>query len=172
MKKRIMATMMAMMLVFASCMCVTAAPATQTTSKQTTNTVPVEEFTLLDLTEDMIDAGMYAEKGTVEIVIALFTLDTEQYLSVMLFDGSDNSADVLCGVVDATNTKVTNKDTRTVFTDVVDVYTGDTFSLTIDESSKPYVMDPTGTKYNAENITAEDTIDLMAAILALEGTDY
>ena len=32
--------------------------------------------------------------------------------------------------------------------------------------------DSTGKKYNAENITAEDTIDLMGAILALEGTDY
>ena len=172
MRKRILVTMMAVMLVLASSMCVTAAPAKNTQSKQDTNTVSADDFTLLDLTDEMIDAGMYAESGTVEIVIALFTLEKEQYLSVMLFDGSDNSADVLCGVVDSTNTKVTNKDTHTEFTNVVDVYTGDTFSLTVDEGSKPYVMDPTGKKYNAENITAEDTIDLMGAILALEGTDY
>ena len=162
MKKRMMATLMALMLVFGSCMCVTAAPATQTT------TVSAEEFTLLVLTEDMVDAGMYAESGTIELVLTLFTLEKDQYVCLMMFDNTDNSADLLCGLVTDTNTIVDNKKSVVTFTDVVDIYTGDTFSLTVDEGTKPYIQDPTGTKYNATLLTEEETITYMATILALE----
>lgn len=162
MKKRIMATLMALMLVISSCMCVTAATATQPT------TVSVEDFTLLDLTEDMVDAGMYAESGTIELVLTLFTLEKDQYVSLMMFDNKDNSADVLCGLITDKNTTVDKKKSVTTFTDIVDVYTGDTFSLTVDEGAKPYIKDPTGTKYNATLLTQEETIDYMAAILMLE----
>lgn len=162
MKKRIMATLLALMLVFGSCMCVTAAPATQPT------TVSAEDFTLLDLTEDMVDAGMYAESGTIELVLTLFTLEEDQYVCLMLFDNEDNSADVLCGLITDKNTKFDTKKSVTTFTDIVDVYTGDTFSLTVDESAKPFIKDPTGVKYNATLLTQEETIDYMAAILTLE----
>lgn len=155
MKKKMMALLVACMLMISSCMSVCAAPTAQ-------------DFTLMDLTADMVTAGMYAENATTELVFTMFTLEADTYISLMIFENTDSSADILCGKIDATNTSVNEATMITTFNNVVDVYTNTTFSLQVDEGANPAIVDPNGKRYTATALTSDETITYMSAVLANE----
>lgn len=167
MKKRILALVTICTLLISSCLCVSAADATISDAPVALAS-SADDFTLLDLTADMVDAGMYAENDTVELVLTLFTLDKDQYVSLMIYDNADGSSDVFCGKLTDKNTKVSNNSSLTKLTNVQDVYTDSTFSLTVDERGKTsYIIAPDGTKYTATALTADETIDYMTAVINL-----
>lgn len=167
MKKKIIALITVGMLMISSCMCVSAAPAV-IPETPVALAPSADNFTLLDLTSDMVTAGLYAENATTELVFTMFTLEKDTYISLMVYENTDSSADILCGKIDATNTTVDEAKMITTFNNVVDVYTNTTFSFKVDEGKNPAIVDPTGKRYAATALTADETIDYMSAVLINE----
>ena len=147
-----------------------AAPEAETEPETEAETEATTAFTLLDLDASMVKTGLYAknEENGVEMVFTMFTNpdDNEDYVSLIFF-GDDGSSDVLCGIYDAeTETDEDGIDwTKLTFTDV---YTGSECLLGCGEKDdKAVFFDQTGTVYEAEYLSADDTINYMATAFAL-----
>lgn len=129
------------------------------------------EFTLLDVSTDLIQTGVYAtdDNGT-ELVFSMFT-DPEGTPLASLFafvsDADGNvSGDVICGTY--TGESETDEDgiTWTVLT-VSDVYTGEDFTFGFGELEDQVYILNSETAYEGEYLSADDTITYMGTAAAL-----
>lgn len=129
-----------------------------------------EDFTLLDVSNEMIDAGVYAisEDGT-ELVFSMFTEPSGTPMaSLFIFpaDGGSES-DVICGAYTAESETDEDGITWTVLT-VTDAYTGGEFEIGFGESEdEVYIFDTAGNAYEGQYLSADDTIDYMGAAVNL-----
>lgn len=129
-----------------------------------------EDFTLLDVSNEMIDAGVYAvsEDGT-ELVFSMFTEPSGTPMaSLFIFpaDGGSES-DVICGAYTAESETDEDGITWTVLT-VADAYTGSEFEIGFGESEEQvYIFDTAGNAYEGQYLSADDTIDYMGAAVNL-----
>lgn len=146
-----------------------------TTAETSSAVVEDEDFTLLDVSSDLIDAAIYSidETGT-EYVITLFRDPSgNNYISLFSVDANGNG-DVVCGPYDGTNVSTIQTDDGIDWTgfDVVDVYTGDMFSVIFaegDDGSVAVTNVDFSVIMEGEYLSADQAIDYMAAaILFLE----
>lgn len=133
----------------------------------------VADFTILDVTTDLVDAGIYAvDDSNTEYVISLFR-DPEDntYISLMLV-GEDGSGDVICGAYDADSvTMVPDEEAGvdwTVF-EIVDVYTGEDCTIVFaegDDGSVAVANADFSVTMEGEYLSNEDTITYMGVAAA------
>lgn len=151
----------------------TVAAETQETVAQATEAqeeVSTEDFTLLDISADMIDAAIYTtnESGC-ELVLALFTAPDGSGMCAMLeYDNTSETGDVACGVYEAESAEDEEGIAWTYLT-FEDVYTGDTLEMGFgeaDDGSCALIL-PTGDVYEAEYLDSDTAIDYMGAAVAL-----
>lgn len=128
-----------------------------------------EDFTLLDVSSDMIDAGVYAvsEDGT-ELVFTMFTEPSGTPMASLFIFPVDGEGDVICGAYTAESETDEDGIAWTLLT-VADVYTDGEFEIGFGESDagEVYIFDTTGTPYEGQYLSADDTIDYMAAAAVL-----
>lgn len=131
------------------------------------------DFTILDVTTDLVDAGIYAvDESNTEYVITLFRdPDENPYISLMLVN-EDGSGDIICGAYDADSvTTVPDEENGvdwTVF-DITDVYTeedctiifaeGDDGSVAVTNADFSVIME-------GEYLSNEETINYMGAAVS------
>ena len=133
------------------------------------------EFTLLDVSEDMVEVGAYGkdEDGT-ELVFTMFTgPDGNKYVSLIGFDNNNDSGDVICGQYEASTEKDEDGDEWTNFI-VSDVYTGEDFHLGVcerPETEEVAFYDKDGNVVEAQFLSAADTINYMGSAVALISGD-
>lgn len=158
----------------------TSAPAAETETETVTETEPEdeaepsdssesEEFTLLDVSEDMIDVGIYAVgEDQMELVFSMFTIPDGTPMASLFGFTADGYGDVICGTY--TGESETDEDgiDWTVLI-ISDVYTGNDYSVGFGESGdEVYLIDTDdGMPYEGEYLSASDTIDYMGAAVAL-----
>lgn len=127
------------------------------------------EFTLLDVTTDMISAGVYAvnEDGT-ELVVSLFTEPSGTPMASMFVFESDGSGDVICGPYTADSETDEDGITWSVM-NVSDVYTDEVFDIGFGEtdSGEVYILNAAGEIYEGQYLTADETIVFMGTAAAL-----
>ena len=157
-----------------------AAPET-TVAEETVSTTEAEEtvaeetgdFTILDVTTDLVDAGIYAvDESNTEYVITLFRdLDDNPYISLMMVN-EDGSGDLICGAYDESCiTSIPDEENGvdwTVF-DITDVYTeedctiifaeGDDGSVAVTNADFSVIME-------GEYLSNEETINYMGAAVS------
>ena len=133
------------------------------------------EFTLLDVSEDMVEVGAYGkdEDGT-ELVFTMFTgPDGNKYVSLIGFDNNNDSGDVICGQYEASTEKDEDGDEWTNFI-VSDVYTGEDFHLGVcerPETEEVAFYDKDGNVVEAQFLSAADTINYMGSAVSLLSGD-
>lgn len=130
------------------------------------------EFSLLDVSSDMIDAGLYAvdEEGD-EIILSMFTIpDGAAMVSLFVF-APDNTGDVVCGAYQADiQTDAENGDITNTFMSFTDVYTGSDMQLAVIENAADgscAVVNGAGDVYQARYLTADETVLYMGTAAAL-----
>lgn len=127
------------------------------------------DFTLLDVTADLVDAAIYAvDDSNTEYVITLFRdYDGYSYISLMSVD-EDGTGDVLCGPYDDSNvTNVTDED-NIDWTEITttDVYTGDDFTaifVEADDGSVAVANSDFSVVMEGQYLTEDEAIDYMGA---------
>ena len=127
-------------------------------------------FSLLDVTSDMIQSGLYAtDDNGGEYVFSLFTApDGEQFASLFVFDNNESSGDVICGPYTAASETDDNGIAWTMLT-VSDVYTGNEFKIGCAEpdDGSCYIFDQNANVYTAKYLSADETIAYMGSAAAL-----
>ena len=132
-------------------------------------TTEEEEFSLLDVTADLVDAALYAvDDDSTEYVITLFRdPDGYSYVSLMIVP-QDGQGDVLCGAYDDSNvTNITDED-NIDWTEIstTDVYTGDDFSAVFveaDDGSVAIANSDFSLVMEGQYLTADEAIAYMGA---------
>lgn len=127
------------------------------------------DFTLLDVTADLVDAAIYAvDDSNTEYVITLFRdPDGYSYISLMSVQ-EDGTGDVLCGPYDDSNvTNVTDED-NIDWTEITttDVYTGDDFTaifVEADDGSVAVANSDFSVVMEGQYLTEDEAIDYMGA---------
>lgn len=126
-----------------------------------------DEFTLLDVSSDMIQVGVYAvsEDGT-ELVFSMFTDPSGTPMASLFVFLADGTGDVICGPY--TGETETDEDgiNWTALT-VSDVYTGSDFTFGSGELGDQVFLLDSEDAYEGQYLTADETIDYMAAAVAL-----
>lgn len=126
-------------------------------------------FSLLDVTSDMIQSGLYAtDDNGQEFVFSLFTgPDGNNYCSLFQFDNNESSGDVLCGTYTA-ETQTDDNNIQWTMLSGTDVYTGGTFKIGCAEpdDGSCYIFDQNGNTYTAKYLTADETINYMGTAAA------
>lgn len=122
MNKRLVAIILAM--VFATSMAFTsfaASSAKKTVSESAVAAVRpnVNKMNLSDITENLIDLGVYSESDGEEVIITLFSLNDGQYILFGVLDNATDASDLFVGKLNEKNTKVTGK--SIAFKDVEDI---------------------------------------------------
>lgn len=127
------------------------------------------DFTLLDVSSEMITAGIYAvsEDGT-ELVFTMFTEPSGTSMASLFAFSVDGGGDVICGTYAAESETDEDGITWTLLT-VADAYTGGEFEIGFGESEagEVYIFDTNGTPYEGQYLSADETIDYMAAAAVL-----
>lgn len=139
----------------------------------TTEADETGDFTILDVTTDLVDAGIYAvDESNTEYVITLFRdPDENPYISLMMVN-EDGSGDIICGAYDADSvTTIPDEENGvdwTVF-DITDVYTeedctiifaeGDDGSVAVTNADFSVIME-------GEYLSNEETINYMGAAVS------
>ena len=191
MKKRLVTVLLAMALTASLLVACGDDKAAETTTETATEEVaeePAEEaaeetadaaeessedgtFSLLDVSEDMVDVGAYgmSDDGA-ELVFTMFTgPDGNNYVSLIGFDNNSDSGDVICGQYEATTEKDEDGDEWTNFI-VDDVYTGQQFHLGVcerPETEEVAFYDKDGNVVEAKFLSASETINYMGSAAAL-----
>lgn len=127
------------------------------------------EFTLLDVTADMISAGVYAvDENQNELVFTMFTEPSGTDMASLFLYAPDGTGDVICGEYTA-DVQTDEDNTTWTSLDVTDVYTGNVFSIGFAESEdgQVYIIDTTGTVYEGQYLSADDTVVYMGTAVAL-----
>lgn len=150
-------------------------PAEEATEEKTEETADAGsssgDFSLLDVSEDMVDVGAYgmSEDGT-ELVFTMFNgPDGNQYVSLIGFDNNNNGGDVICGQYEASTEKDEDGDEWTNFI-VTDVYTGEQYHLGVAErpgTEEVCFYDKDGNVVEAKFLSAGETINYMGSAAAL-----
>ena len=127
-----------------------------------------EEFTLLDVSTDMVEVGVYAvsEDGT-ELVFSMFTEPSGTPMASLFIFPAEGEGDVICGAY--TGESETDEDgiAWSLLT-VTDAYTDGEFEIGFGESDEAvYIFDVEGTPYEGQYLSADETIDFMGAAVAL-----
>lgn len=126
------------------------------------------DFTILDVTTDLVDAGIYAvDDSNTEYVITLFhDPDQNPYISLMEVS-EDGSGDLICGVYDDTCIETVPDEENgvdwTVF-NITDVYTGEDCTIIFAEGNDGSVAIANGDFsliMEGEYLSNEDTITYM-----------
>ena len=172
MKKRILMALLAMTLaasMFSACGKDKAADAATEAATEG------DTFSLLDITEEMVDVGAYGMSNDgVELVFTMFNgPDGNQYVSLFGFDNNQNSGDVICGQYEASTEKDDEGKEWTNFI-VSDVYTGGQFHLGVcenPETDEVSFYDKDGNEIAAEFLSAADTIKYMGSAASLISGD-
>ena len=130
-----------------------------------------DTFTLLDVSEDMVDVGAYGmSKDGTELVFTMFTgPDNNKYVSLIGFDNNTDGGDVICGQYEATTEKDDEGKEWTNFI-VTDVYTGDQFHLGVcenPETDEVSFFDKDGSVVEAKFLTPAETINYMGSAVGL-----
>ncbi|MBE6902282.1 MAG: hypothetical protein E7478_07385 [Ruminococcaceae bacterium] len=130
-----------------------------------------DDFTLLDVTADMIQAGVYAmdENGT-ELVLTLFTMPNGTPMTSLFYYNPNETCDVICGSYTGSVSTDENNITWTNI-ELIDEYTGGSFTIGVAESTDGQVLiyDSTAKIYEGKYLTNDETIAYMAAGVALMG---
>ncbi len=182
MKKRLVTVFMAMALTASMLSACGKDKAAETKTEETAEKTADEgssesgEFSLLDVSEDMVDVGAYGmSKDGTELVFTMFNgPDGNQYVSLIGFDNNSEGGDVICGTYEASTEKDEEGDEWTNFI-VSDVYTGEQFHLGVcerPETEEVAFFDKDGNVVEAEFLTPADTIKYMGSAAALlSGSD-
>lgn len=147
--------------------------AISTTEADETVAEEVADFTILDVTTDLVDAGIYAvDESNTEYVITLFRdPDDNPYISLMMVN-EDGSGDLICGAYDESCiTSIPDEENGvdwTVF-DITDVYTevdctivfaeGDDGSVAVTNADFSTIME-------GEYLSNEEAINYMGAAVS------
>lgn len=177
MKKKLVTVLMAMALT-ATVLCACGDDKKAETTTETKTEANAEEsdgFTLLDVSEDMVDVGAYgmSNDGT-ELVFTMFTgPDGNKYVSLIGFDNNSDNGDVICGQYEASTEVDEDGDEWTNFI-VTDVYTGDQFHLGVcerPETEEVAFYDKDGNTVEAKFLTSAETINYMGSAVSLLSGD-
>lgn len=125
------------------------------------------DFTLLDVSTEMIEAGVYAisEDGT-ELVFSMFTEPSGTPMASLFVFPANGEGDVICGTYTAESETDEDGITWTLLT-VSDVYTGEEFDIGFGElGDQIYILD-SETAYEGKYLTADETIIYMGTAAAL-----
>ncbi len=129
-----------------------------------------DAFTLLDVTSDMIQAGVYAVKddGT-ELVFSMFTAPDDTPMASLFVFPPEGEGDVICGTY--TGETETDEDGITwSLMNGTDVYTDQDFTIGFGEAgNEVYIFDANGDPYEGQYLTNGDTITYMGTAVALLG---
>lgn len=150
------------------------AVASETTDlEETASATESDDFTILDVTTDLVDVGIYAvDDNNTEYVVTLFRdPDQNQYISLMQV-AEDGSGDLICGAYDDSCVEVVPDEENGVDWTVIninDVYTdtectiifaeGDDGSVAISNDDFSIIME-------GEYLSNEDTITYMGAAVS------
>ncbi len=154
----------------------TASEAEEAPEAETTSEVEAEnddesasgEFTLLDVSSDMIQAGVYAmsENGT-ELVFTMFTEPSGTPMASLFVFPAEGEGDVICGTYSA-ESETDEDGIAWTLLNVTDAYTGEGFQIGFGESDDAvYIFDMEGTPYEGQYLSADETIEYMAVAAAL-----
>ncbi|MBQ7678742.1 MAG: hypothetical protein IJT34_02715 [Butyrivibrio sp.] len=146
----------------------TDASAVVETAVETAKAVAEGDFSLLDVSENMVDIGVYGKDDSgMEYVFSMFTgPDGKDYVSLFSFDNSGNKGDVICGQYTAETENIEGLD-WTVF-DVQDGYTGDTYRLgVVEDESNVAFWNENGDVIEGEYLDASQAIKYMGSAAAL-----
>lgn len=127
------------------------------------------DFTLLDVTSDMIEAGVYAiDESQNELVFSMFTAPSGTAMASLFVYCPDGSGDVICGTYSA-NTETDEDGINWTKLSVSDVYTEESFDIGFAESDdgQVYIINPAGTVYEGQYLSADDTVVYMGTAVAL-----
>ena len=124
------------------------------------------DFSLADVDASMIDTGLYAKDDAgVEYVLAMFTHDSTPYCAMIATTQEDN--DVICGTYEAVTQTDENGIDWTLL-DFNDVYTGQSYEIGFAEADgECLILDQEGNAYQAEYLSADDTITYFGTAAAL-----
>lgn len=127
------------------------------------------DFTLMDLTSDMIDAAIYVGDEESELVLSLFTApDGTAFCSMLEYAAATQSGDVACGAY-AAETATDDAGIAWTYLTFEDVYTGTVFEMGFGESDagECYLLLPSGDSYPAKYLSQEEAVTYMGTALAL-----
>lgn len=146
----------------------TETPAAADSQAEPADTSASEDFTLLDVSTDMIQTGVYAvsDDGT-ELVFSMFTEPSGTSMASLFVFPAAGEGDVICGTY--TGESETDEDgiAWSALT-VTDAYTGDEFVIGFGElGDQVYILDQQGTAYEGQYLTADETITYMGTAAAL-----
>ena len=153
------------------------APAETTTAEEITNAEPDTNdttgdssgFTLLDVTADMIEVGIFAvDEEDNQLVFSMFTAPSGTPMASMFVFETDGSGDVICGPYTSATKTDENGINWTLLT-VSDVYRELTFEIGFAETEdgKVYILNSAGSVYEGQYLTADGTIVYMGTAAAL-----
>jgi len=153
----------------------TSTPAAETKTTPESQAAPAddsasasEDFTLLDVSTDMIETGVYAvsEDGT-ELVFSMFTEPSGTPMASLFVFPAAGEGDVICGTFTADSETDEDGIAWTALT-VTDAYTDGEFVIGFGElGDEVYILDQQGTAYEGQYLTADDTIEYMGTAAAL-----
>lgn len=126
-----------------------------------------EGFTLLDVSSDMIQTGVYASGDDgVELIFSMFTDPSGTPFASLFGFNADGTGDVICGTYAAASETDEDGIAWTVLT-VSDVYTGSDFTFGFGElGDQIYILD-SEVAYEGRYLTADETIVYMGTAAAL-----
>lgn len=127
------------------------------------------EFTLLDVSSDMISVGVYAvDENQNELVYSMFTAPSGTPMASLFVYAPDGSGDVICGTYSAETQEDENGVNWTILT-VSDVYTSQEFEIGFAETSddQVYIMNAAGSVYEGKYLSADETVTYMGTAVAL-----
>lgn len=126
-----------------------------------------EGFTLLDVTTDMIQTGVYASGDDgVELIFSMFTDPSGTPFASLFGFNADGTGNVICGTYAAASETDEDGITWTVLT-VSDVYSGSDFTFGFGElGDQVYILD-SEVAYEGQYLTADETIVYMGTAAAL-----
>lgn len=148
----------------------TTAPAETESQAEPADTSASGDFTLLDVSTDMIQTGVYAvsEEGT-ELVFSMFNEPSGSSMASLFVFPAAGEGDVICGTYTAESETDEDGIAWTALT-VTDAYTGGEFIIGFGElGEQVYILDQQGTAYEGQYLTADDTITYMGTAAALMG---
>ena len=127
------------------------------------------EFTLLDVTTDMISVGVYAaDDSQNELVFSMFTAPSGTPMASLFVYAPDGTGDVICGTYTAETETDEDGMSWTLLT-VSDVYTEQEFEIGFAENTNDqvYIMNSAGGVFEGQYLSADETVTYMGTAVAL-----
>lgn len=127
------------------------------------------EFTLLDVSSDMISTGVYAvDENQNELVFSMFTAPSGTPMASLFVYCPDGTGDVICGTYTA-ETQQDEDGTDWTLLNVSDVYTEQEFQIGFAENAdnQIYIMNAAGAVYEGQYLSADETVTYMGTAVAL-----